>query len=331
MLPRSMKRTRSTCASGRAGRCSETTIVHVEPLDGVEERIRRGRVDLRRRLVEQEQARLERERRRERDALQLAARQLGGPALGEVPGADQLQRLVDPRPDVGRRDADVLEAERDLVRDLRHHDLVLRILEDRRDVAGKLGRARLARVAAGHDDAPRERAAVEVRHEARPARAAGSTCRIPTGRTARCALLPRCATTRRAAPARRRRTRSEARRPRLEPQRTDRDDHGHCGEGEPVARTPRRARRARSAATAVATRLHRLGQVEPALERACEERREKPAPGRAPPAGRAERRAGRGRRVRAPGRGVSRARRRASTGAPSRRRSSSRSWSRSSA
>ena len=150
----------------------------LEPLDGVEERVRRRRIDLRRRLVQQEQARLEREGRRECDALKLSARQLGSPALGEVPGADQLQRLVDPRPDVGRRDAEVLEAERDLVRDLRHHDLVFRILKDRRDVAGKLGRARLARVSAGHDDAPRERAAVEVRHEARQcaqeARLAGS-------------------------------------------------------------------------------------------------------------------------------------------------------------
>ena len=72
----------------------------VESLDRVEERIGGRRVDLRGRLVEQEQARLERERRGQRDPLQLATRELGGPALGEMPRADQLQRLVDARPDV---------------------------------------------------------------------------------------------------------------------------------------------------------------------------------------------------------------------------------------
>ena len=50
-------------------------------------------------------------------------------------------------------DADVLEAERDLVRDLGHHDLVLRVLEDRRDDAGELRRSCLARVDPA-DDAP---------------------------------------------------------------------------------------------------------------------------------------------------------------------------------
>ena len=62
-------------------------------------------------------------------------------------------------------DAQVLEPERDLVRDDRHHDLVLGILEDRRDRPSELGRAGAARVQAGDDDPARERAAVEVRHE----------------------------------------------------------------------------------------------------------------------------------------------------------------------
>ena len=62
-------------------------------------------------------------------------------------------------------DAEVLEPERDLVRGDRHHDLVLRILEDGRDRAGELGRARAAGVEPGDDDPAREAAAVEVRHE----------------------------------------------------------------------------------------------------------------------------------------------------------------------
>ena len=71
-----MKSTRSACASGRAGRCSETTTAHGSALDEVEERLGGRRVELRRRLVEQQQLRPQRERRREADALQLAARQL---------------------------------------------------------------------------------------------------------------------------------------------------------------------------------------------------------------------------------------------------------------
>ena len=75
------------------------------------------------------------------------------------------ERALDARPDLGRLGAEVLEPERDLVRDDRHHDLVLRVLEDRRDRARELGRAGRARVEAGDDDAAREAAAVEVRHE----------------------------------------------------------------------------------------------------------------------------------------------------------------------
>ena len=73
----------------------------------------------------------------------------------------------DPRPDQLRSDAEVLEAERDLVLDPRHHDLVLGILEDRGDGAGELGRAVRARVAPAHLDPAGEAAAVEVRHEPR--------------------------------------------------------------------------------------------------------------------------------------------------------------------
>ena len=50
-------------------------------------------------------------------------------------------------------------------RDARHDDLVLGILEHRRDRSRQVGRPGAARVAAGDDDAPGEAAAVEVRHQ----------------------------------------------------------------------------------------------------------------------------------------------------------------------
>jgi hypothetical protein len=84
-----------------------------------------------------------------------------------VLGADELQRLLDAWPDLGRRGADVLEAERDLVRDLAHHNLVLGILEHRGHRPRELGRPCRPGVDAADDDAPAHRPAVEVRHERR--------------------------------------------------------------------------------------------------------------------------------------------------------------------
>jgi hypothetical protein len=49
------------------------------------------------------------------------------------------QRLFDSRPDLGFWRAQILEPERDLVLDEGHHDLVLGVLEDRRDRSGKVG------------------------------------------------------------------------------------------------------------------------------------------------------------------------------------------------
>ena len=131
----------------------------------LEERLGGVAVELRRRLVEQQQLRLERERRREADALQLAARELRDGTLREVLGTDRGKRRERARHDLRRRRAEVLEPERHLGEHARQHDLVLGLLEQRRDRAGELGRARRARVAAADDDAPGETAAVEVRHE----------------------------------------------------------------------------------------------------------------------------------------------------------------------
>src|SRR5213592_5314086 len=75
----------------------------------------RLRVELRGRLVEQQQLRLERQRRGEADPLQLPAGQRGDEATGEVLGADRRERLECLGLDLPRPRADVLKAERDLV------------------------------------------------------------------------------------------------------------------------------------------------------------------------------------------------------------------------
>jgi hypothetical protein len=82
-----------------------------------------------------------------------------------VDRVDGREGALDARPDLARRRPEVLEAERDLVRDHRHHDLVLGILEDGRDAARELGRPRHAGIEPAHDGPAREPPAVEVRHE----------------------------------------------------------------------------------------------------------------------------------------------------------------------
>ena len=55
------------------------------------------------RLVHQDQLGLEHERARDRDPLLLTARELGRPALPEIRQLDHVERLPDPRLDLGRR------------------------------------------------------------------------------------------------------------------------------------------------------------------------------------------------------------------------------------
>jgi hypothetical protein len=130
-----------------------------------EEELRALRVQLRRRLVEQEQLRPQRERRRETDALQLSSRQLGRPPPGQVERVDRLERVLGARPDLGRRRAGVLEPEGDLVLDASHHDLILRVLEDGRDRPRELGGSSVTRIASADDDCAPEAPTVEVRNE----------------------------------------------------------------------------------------------------------------------------------------------------------------------
>src|SRR5512132_15126 len=93
-------------------------------------------VELRRRLVEKQELRLECQRRSEADALQLAARELGHEPLRQMLCADPGEGVERTRFDLLCRGADVLEAERDLVEDAGEDDLVLRVLKKGRNGAG---------------------------------------------------------------------------------------------------------------------------------------------------------------------------------------------------
>ena len=165
--PSSTKRTRVASSSARPTRCSERTTV--APRRSTASRKSAGAlgIELRGRLVEQQQLRLECERRREADTLELTAGELDRLPPPEMEGVHRDERPLDAGPDLGGRYAQILESERHLVGSDRHHDLVLRILEDGRHRAGELRRASAASVEPGDDDAAREAAPVEVRHEPR--------------------------------------------------------------------------------------------------------------------------------------------------------------------
>ena len=123
------------------------------------------RIELARRLVEQQHPRPHREHGCDRHPLAFAARERAGGALGEVAGAGHAQRVAGPRVDLGRLDAQVLDAERGLGQDAARHDLGLRVLEDEARVAGELAGQVAAGVEAGDPHAAVELTAVEAGDE----------------------------------------------------------------------------------------------------------------------------------------------------------------------
>ena len=304
-----------------------------QALDEVEERLGRLGIELRGRLVEQQQLRPQRERGRERDALQLAARELAVDALGELP---RRRRARAPRRRAARSPPRVVR------RRSRARTRPRSRPSPSRSGPPDPGRPtrrfpRAGRAATRACRSRRRRRARRRRRRGnaargRRARAAASTCRSPTGRAARRARPRRARATRRRAPARRpcRRSASPATAatatvpPRQSTRPRPRAPRGRA------ATTARCGARVRPGA-AVAARLHRLCEVQPALERAGEERRElahrpelDPAPAQREPGALA-------RRARAAGRArvasaTARVERRAQPAA-----ASSRSWSSSSA
>ncbi len=80
-------------------------------------------------------------------------------------GPDRAERRVGAPQNLPGGRTEVLEPEGDLGGDAGHHNLVLGVLEDGRHRPGEIGGVRAPRIAARNDNATREAAAVEVRHE----------------------------------------------------------------------------------------------------------------------------------------------------------------------
>ena len=123
-------------------------------------------VELRGRLVEHEDAGLEREDAGDRDALALAARQGLDGALAERLDAQALERLADPPVHLGAAQPQVLEPERHLALHGPVDPLLLGVLEDEPDRPGEGPRRRMEHVVAAHADRAGDAPAVEVRDEA---------------------------------------------------------------------------------------------------------------------------------------------------------------------
>ncbi len=131
----------------------------------IEQRLRRFRIELGGRLVEQEEPGTKREGRGDTHPLELAGRELVRLPACQMLGSKRTERLESAAVDLRRRRAEVLEPEGNLVLDPGEDDLVLGILKDARNAPGEVARPRAAGVAAVHLDPPREPAAVKVRHE----------------------------------------------------------------------------------------------------------------------------------------------------------------------
>ena len=129
-----MTTTRSTSGRDSSTRCStRTSVAPSRSTTRPRTDAHLGRavgVEVGRRLVEHEQAGLQRERPGQGEALLLAAGQGVRRTLAPVREVHRGERGVDARPDALRRDASVLEPEGDVVAGPPHHDLRLGILEE---------------------------------------------------------------------------------------------------------------------------------------------------------------------------------------------------------
>ena len=130
----SSARTRSASGHASAARCSTSTIVAARR-DRMSARIDEDRrravgIEARRRLVEDEQARLRRKHPGDRDPLLLPAGEPRGSASLEPREPDGRERLRHARPHGDHRPGEVLEPEGHVVADALHHELACRILED---------------------------------------------------------------------------------------------------------------------------------------------------------------------------------------------------------
>jgi hypothetical protein len=142
----------------------------VEPPQQPDQLVAGDGVELRRRLVEQDERGRPGERGAERDALQLAAGELVRRAVEQRRDARARAPPPPPRARPPPAPCRGSRAGRRARRDRAEHDLRLGVLRQRPGHRGDVGRAVLAGVEAADDDPAAELAAVEVRHE--PARRA---------------------------------------------------------------------------------------------------------------------------------------------------------------
>ena len=101
----------------------------VQRQDRRDHRLGPRRVELRSRLVQQQQPRLERQHRRDRDALAFAPGERGQPAVPQVLDPERAQQNFQAPPHLRDGDPVLLHSERDLVLDRLRHGLRLWFLE----------------------------------------------------------------------------------------------------------------------------------------------------------------------------------------------------------
>ena len=166
----------------------DAEVVH-EPRDRREHLLGAGRVERRGRLVEHEHLRVRGEHRADRDALELARRELVQRAVAQVGQPEQVERLLDALAHHARLDRELLHAVRELFLERVGDAARERILRDDADDVGQLARRDACGVAAVDRHPAAERAAGEVRHE--------SVDRAEQRRLARCRSRRRRRTARR--------------------------------------------------------------------------------------------------------------------------------------
>ena len=139
--------------------------VGVEAHQGVEHILGRLGIQLRRRLVQHQDMRSQRQGGADRHALALAAGECLERPVAQRLQVQQVERLLDAHPHLLRGHGGVFQRKGDLVLDPVHDELRLGILEDKPDVAAEhLGRGR-HRVQPLHAHVARQGAAAKVRHQ----------------------------------------------------------------------------------------------------------------------------------------------------------------------
>jgi hypothetical protein len=137
----------------------------VQPPQEPDQLVAGDRIQLRGRLVQQHQPGSARQRRAQRDALQLATAQLARRPVEQVRDPERQRGLLHAPRHRRRPVPAVLQRERELRAHGRQHDLGLGVLEQRAGDARDGGRPVLAGVEPADPHHAAERASVEVRHQ----------------------------------------------------------------------------------------------------------------------------------------------------------------------